>query len=112
MGGFGTWYILNIYPIFVNTLGRVASILPISVGEMGLYALDKDYTFEAEAPTILEIDGVRYGFLICYDAYFYESFANIARFDPDVIVACSHQRRCIYPYHTACTGNYGTECRA
>ncbi|MBQ9844221.1 MAG: hypothetical protein IJO31_08735 [Oscillospiraceae bacterium] len=60
--------------------------------EMGLYGLDKDYTFQAEAPTILEIDGVRYGFLICYDAYFYESFANIARFDPDVIVACSHQR--------------------
>ena len=46
--------------------------------EMGLYGLDKDYTFEAETPTILEIDGVRYGFLICYDAYFYESFAGIA----------------------------------
>ena len=39
VGDFGTWYILNIYPIFVNTLGRVASFLPISVGEMGLYAL-------------------------------------------------------------------------
>ncbi len=36
---FGTWYILNIYPIFVNTLGRVMSIFPFSVGEMGLYAL-------------------------------------------------------------------------
>lgn len=60
--------------------------------EMGLYGLDKDYTFEAEQPTVLEIDGVRYGFLICYDAYFYEAFANIARFDPDVIIACSHQR--------------------
>ena len=60
--------------------------------EMGLYGLDKDYTFRPEEPTILEIDGVRYGFVICYDAYFYESFANIARYDPDVIVACSHQR--------------------
>lgn len=60
--------------------------------EMHLYELDKDYTFQAEAPTILEIDGVRYGFLICYDAYFYEGFANIARFDPEVIIACSHQR--------------------
>ena len=39
VGGFGTWYILNIYPLFVNTLGRVTSILPISMGEMGLYAL-------------------------------------------------------------------------
>lgn len=36
---FGTWYILNIYPIFVNTLGRVMSIFPFSVVEIGLYAL-------------------------------------------------------------------------
>ena len=60
--------------------------------EMGLYGLDKDYTFRPEEPTVLELDGVRYGFLICYDAYFYESFANIARYDPEVIIACSHQR--------------------
>lgn len=39
VGGFGTWYILNIYPIFVNTLGRVMSIFPFSVVEIGLYAL-------------------------------------------------------------------------
>lgn len=60
--------------------------------EMYKYELDKDYTWEHSEPTILEIDGVRYGFLICYDAYFYEAFANIARHDPDVIIACSHQR--------------------
>ena len=79
--------------------------------EMGLYGLDKDYTFEAEAPTILEIDGVRYGFLICYDAYFYESFANIARFDPDVIIACSHQRSdshdALETMHKFCAYNTG-----
>ena len=79
--------------------------------EMGLYGLDKDYTFEAEAPTILEIDGVRYGFLICYDAYFYESFANIARFDPDLIIACSHQRSdshdALETMHKFCAYNTG-----
>lgn len=56
------------------------------------YKLDHDYTWEYGEPPIIEVEGVKYGFLICYDAYFYENFANIARYDPDVIVACSHQR--------------------
>ena len=60
--------------------------------EMYTYELDKDYTWESSEPTIIEIEGIRFGFLICYDAYFYEAFANTARFDPDVVVACSHQR--------------------
>ncbi len=54
--------------------------------------LDRDYTFEFNPPVILEADGVRYGFLICYDAYFYEAYSNIARYNPDVIICCSHQR--------------------
>jgi len=60
--------------------------------EMYVRELDKDYSWEHSEPTILEIDGIRCGFLICYDAYFYESFANIARYNPDMIIACSHQR--------------------
>lgn len=60
--------------------------------EMYNYELDKAYTWEHSEPTILEIEGIKFGFLICYDAYFYEAFANIARYDPHVIVACSHQR--------------------
>ncbi|MBE6611138.1 MAG: hypothetical protein E7632_01485, partial [Ruminococcaceae bacterium] len=60
--------------------------------EMWTYELDKDYTWEHEEPTILEIDGVCYGFLVCYDFYFYEAFANIARYDPEVIIACAYQR--------------------
>ena len=60
--------------------------------EMYTYELDKNYTWEHSEPTIVEVEGVRYAFLICYDAYFYEAFANIARYDPDVVVACSHQR--------------------
>ena len=57
--------------------------------EMYVYELDKDYGWEHSEPTIIELEGVKYGFLVCYDAYFYEAYANIARYNPDVIVACS-----------------------
>ena len=60
--------------------------------EMFTYELDKQYTWESSEPTIIEIEGIKFAFLICYDAYFYEGFASIARYDPDVVVACSHQR--------------------
>ncbi|MBQ9860523.1 MAG: hypothetical protein IJO76_07630 [Clostridia bacterium] len=60
--------------------------------EMHTFKLESEYTYEYEQPTILEIDGIRYAFLICYDFYFYENFANIARYNPDVLIACSHQR--------------------
>lgn len=50
------------------------------------------YTREWSRPDILEIDGVRYAFLTCYDFYFYENYANLARMKPDVIIGCSHQR--------------------
>jgi len=60
--------------------------------EMNVYELDREYTYEYSEPTILEIDGVRYGFLICYDFYFYEAFANIARYNPEVIIACAYMR--------------------
>lgn len=54
--------------------------------------LDSDYTDEFSEPYILEIDGLRYGFLTCYDFYFYEAFANIARQKVDIIIGCSLQR--------------------
>lgn len=60
--------------------------------EMSESKLDSGYTYSFSPPYILELDGVRYAFLICYDNYFYEMFANIARYNPDVIVVCSHQR--------------------
>ena len=60
--------------------------------EMREYKLDKDYTYEFSEPTILTIDGIRYAFLICYDFYFYEAFSNIARYNPDIIIACAYQR--------------------
>ena len=64
----------------------------LTAGEVSPLGLESDYTFEPSFPYILDLDGVRYAFLTCYDFYFYENFANIARFKPDIIVGCSHQR--------------------
>lgn len=41
---------------------------------------------------MVELEGIRFAFLTCYDFYFYEAFANIARQNVDVIIGCSHQR--------------------
>jgi len=60
--------------------------------ELETLALDSDYTFEPSEPYVLEIEGLRYGFLTCYDFYFYEAFANIARQNVDIIIGCSLQR--------------------
>ncbi len=60
--------------------------------EQEVLQLDSDYTFESDEPYTIEIDGLRYGFLTCYDFYFYEAFSNIAKQDCDVIIGCSLQR--------------------
>lgn len=54
--------------------------------------LDSDYSFEHSAPTVIEMEGLRFGFLTCYDFYFYEAFANMARMNLDIVIGCSHQR--------------------
>lgn len=61
-------------------------------GEIAGPERDNDYAFVHSQPDIVVIDGIRYAFLTCYDFYFYEAFANIARQKPDVIIGCSHQR--------------------
>ncbi len=60
--------------------------------EMEVLKLDSDYTFNFSEPYTIEIDGLRFGFLTCYDFYFYEAFANIARENVDIIIGCSLQR--------------------
>ncbi len=60
--------------------------------EVAVIKLDSDYSFEHTEPTVIEIEGIRFGFLVCYDFYFYENFANMARKNLDVIIGCSHQR--------------------
>lgn len=60
--------------------------------EVSVMKLDSDYTFEFSEPTVVEIEGIRFGFLTCYDFYFYENFANMARHNLDIVIGCSHQR--------------------
>ena len=54
--------------------------------------LDDSYTRDFNAPAIVEIAGVRYAFLTCYDFYFVEQWAALARVKPDVVIGCSRQR--------------------
>ena len=58
----------------------------------GGYGLDVAYSYEPRDPYILELDGIRYAFLTCYDFYFYEYFPVIAKCRPDIIIGCSLQR--------------------
>lgn len=60
--------------------------------ESNVMRLDDEYSFSPTFPTVLTIEGIRFAFLTCYDFYFYENYSNIARFYPDVIIGCSHQR--------------------
>lgn len=64
----------------------------LTPGEVNLRKLKSRYSFEFEKPTVVEIEGIRFGFLTCYDFYFYEEFAHMARMNLDVIIGCSHQR--------------------
>jgi len=64
----------------------------LTPGEVNSPLIDSDYSFEYSTPTVVEIEGVRYAFLTCYDFYFYENYANIARCNVDVVIGCSHQR--------------------
>ncbi len=60
--------------------------------ETDVLHLEDAYTWEYSEPYVLEIEGLRYAFLTCYDFYFYEAFANIARQNVDIIIGCSLQR--------------------
>ena len=64
----------------------------LTAGEWQKLGFDSSYMWEWSEPYVIDIDGVRYGFLTCYDFYFYEAFAALARRRPDVIIGCSHQR--------------------
>ncbi len=64
----------------------------LTPGEVACPDIDSSYTFEYEPVTVFEIDGLRYGFLTCYDFYFYEEFARMARQKLDIIIGCSRQR--------------------
>lgn len=58
----------------------------------GGHELDVAYSYEIAQPYVLELEGLRFAFLTCYDFYFYENFAKIARENVDIIIGCSLQR--------------------
>jgi len=64
----------------------------LTPGEVTKMRLDSEYTYEHSEPTVVEIEGLRFAFLTCYDFYFYEAFGNIARQNVDIVIGCSHQR--------------------
>ncbi len=64
----------------------------LTAGEWRNLGLDASYMWDWSEPAVMDVDGVRYAFLTCYDFYFYEGYANIARKKPDVIIGCSWQR--------------------
>jgi glycerophosphoryl diester phosphodiesterase/predicted amidohydrolase len=78
-----------------NRQGEIAGIYHkqhLTPGEVNKIKLDSDYSFEFSEPTVVEMEGLRFGFLTCYDFYFYEMFANMARQNLDIVIGCSHQR--------------------
>ncbi len=64
----------------------------LTQNEMGNLGLDFEYTFLREPICTAVIDGVKYGFLTCYDFYFYEGYSRLALEDVDVVIGCCHQR--------------------
>ncbi len=79
----------------IDRQGKLAGIYNkqhLTPKEVAVYHMVSDYSFAHSAPTVIEIEGLRYCFLTCYDFYFYEAFPTIARQKPDIIIGCSHQR--------------------
>ena len=60
--------------------------------EEGGNGMDCSYSYTYEPPYILELEGLRFAFMTCYDFYMYENFPQIAREKIDFIIGCSHQR--------------------
>ena len=79
-----------------NIVGRYFKEHPapseVKTAQQGGNELDVGYSYEFREPCIIEIEGLRFGFMTCYDFYFYEYFARLARHNVDVIIGCSHQR--------------------
>ena len=79
-----------------NIVGKYFKVHPapseVKTDAEGGHELDIAYSYEIASPYTLDIEGVRFAFLTCYDFYFYENFAKIARENVDVMIGCSLQR--------------------
>ncbi|MBQ8250067.1 MAG: hypothetical protein IJY93_09370 [Clostridia bacterium] len=79
-----------------NIVGKYFKAHPapseVKTDAQGGHELDVAYSYENASPYIIELEGLRFAFLTCYDFYFYENFAKIARENVDIIIGCSLQR--------------------
>ena len=79
-----------------NVVGRYFKAHPapseVKTDAQGGHELDVGYSYEQAPPYVLELEGLRFGFLTCYDFYFYENYARLARENLDIIIGCSLQR--------------------
>ena len=64
----------------------------LTPGEISKIGLKSGYSYEYNEPYTIEIDGVRFAFLTCYDFYFYEAYSFIAQQRPHVVIGCAQQR--------------------
>ena len=73
-----------------NVVGRYfkAHIAPSEA----VAGIDDSYSHSYNRPYTVTIEGIKFGFLTCYDFYMYEMFPAIAREKVDIIIGCSHQR--------------------
>lgn len=72
-----------------NTKGEIAFIydkihLPPSEVKLGVAYGDGSCT--------CELDGIRFGFMTCYDVYYNEQIEAMAKFSPDIVVIPGYQR--------------------
>ena len=79
-----------------NIVGRYFKAHPapseVRTEEEDGYGVDVEYSYEFAKPYVLELEGLRIGFMTCYDFYFYENFARVAKENLDIIIGCSLQR--------------------
>ena len=79
-----------------NVVGKYFKAHPapseVKTAAQGGNELDVGYSYEYSEPYTVDIEGIRFGFMTCYDFYFYEAFAPLARKNVDIIIGCSHQR--------------------
>ena len=62
------------------------------VTEAAEHGVDDSYTRHFHAPEIVEVDGIRLGFVICYDAYFEEYIEHLGHRRPDIVLVSAFQR--------------------
>ncbi len=85
-----------------NCVGKYYKAHPapseVKTESQGGNQLDVRYSYEHRKPYTITVEGVKYGFLTCYDFYFYEYFSQLAREKVDIIIGCSHQRTDTHEY--------------